>query len=250
MKTCMELWSEMLISAGNLLIEESEELNRIDAIIGDGDHGITMKKIANLMISHAKIGYQGSEELFSNLGLEILSTPGGSACLLYGTFFSGFLCEEEGVNDDKEDKNADDNNDKDKDIDNNNNADDVDNKDVDDKDDKYSDNDDDFNSIKALIINGYEELTGITNAKAGEKTMMDALIPAVETLRTTDAAPAAVMRKAAESAKTGAESTKGYIAKYGRAKNYKEKSLGVPDPGAMSVSIVFEGFAKALEFWN
>jgi len=194
----------MLTAAGNRLILAAEELNHLDAVIGDGDHGITMKKIAECMISYANKDYQRSNELFADLGLAILSTPGGSACTLYGIFLGGFLSEQ--------------------------------------KDDEFN-----VKSMKEMIFNGYQQLRNMSGAKVGDKTMMDALVPAIQTLEASDGDAATILRQAAESAKSGAEGSKGYVAKYGRAKNYKERTIGFPDPGAVSMTMLFEGFAAALE---
>jgi dihydroxyacetone kinase-like protein len=88
-----------------------------------------------------------------------------------------------------------------------------------------------------------------TKARVGDKTMMDALQPAVGALR--EAAEAGkclsdAMHKAAEAARVGAESTQHLIARYGRAKYQGEKTLGHLDPGAVSIALLFEGFCDGL----
>jgi len=88
-----------------------------------------------------------------------------------------------------------------------------------------------------------------TKAQPGDKTMMDALVPAVETLRATaDAGKSAAeaLCDAAEAARTGAAATRNFAAKYGRAKLLGEKTLGHEDPGAVSVSLMFAGFCSGL----
>jgi dihydroxyacetone kinase len=78
---------------------------------------------------------------------------------------------------------------------------------------------------------------------------MDALIPAVRAVREEVDAGSGVteaLRRAAESARAGAESTRDLVARYGRAKYLGEKTRGFPDPGATSVALLFEGFWKAL----
>jgi len=52
-------------------------------------------------------------------------------------------------------------------------------------------------------------------------------------------------KEAAEQAKSGADSTKKMVAKFGRAKQFGEKSIGIPDAGAMSMYFIF----KAMSDW-
>ena len=44
--------------------------------------------------------------------------------------------------------------------------------------------------------------------------------------------------------KAGAEASKGFVAKYGRAKSYKEQTIGTPDAGAVSMAYFFRGLAE------
>ena len=50
---------------------------------------------------------------------------------------------------------------------------------------------------------------------------------------------------AAEAALKGAENSKNFVSKFGRAKSYGQKTIGTPDAGAVSMSKFFEGLAKA-----
>ena len=49
---------------------------------------------------------------------------------------------------------------------------------------------------------------------------------------------------AAKAAMEGAEATRGFVSKFGRAKSYGEKTLGTPDAGAMSMAYFFQGLAQ------
>jgi dihydroxyacetone kinase-like protein len=88
-----------------------------------------------------------------------------------------------------------------------------------------------------------------TKARPGDKTMMDALLPAVAALTAAVDAGAAIdlaLQHAAHAAKSGAESTSNLTARYGRARLLGEKTRGFQDPGATSIALMFEGFAEAL----
>lgn len=99
-------------------------------------------------------------------------------------------------------------------------------------------------ALSTFLTAAYEGVTNLGGAKPGDKTMVDALIGAKEAAeaskeKTTIAAFAAV----AAGAEAGMEKTKDMIATMGRAKTLGEKSLGHPDPGAISVSIIFRAMS-------
>lgn len=84
-----------------------------------------------------------------------------------------------------------------------------------------------------------------TAARRGDKTMMDALIPAVDAFRAAAGGGktmAAGMQEATHAAKEGAESTREMAARQGRARFLGEKSRGHEDPGSASIALIFEGF--------
>ena len=82
----------------------------------------------------------------------------------------------------------------------------------------------------------------------GDKTLLDALIPAVDELEKAladgDDASAAI-RRAATIARAQAEATKEMIAKRGRAAYTGERSIGTLDAGAIAVAVMFEQVADA-----
>ena len=105
----------------------------------------------------------------------------------------------------------------------------------------------DVAGVKAMFAGGLEGVRKQTKAKQGDKTMMDALIPAVEAIQACDSADVkAILTAGAEAAVKGAEATKDMKANFGRARNYGERSIGYADSGASSWSCMFDAFAKAL----
>jgi len=97
----------------------------------------------------------------------------------------------------------------------------------------------------ALFSAGLAGISKQTKAKIGDKTLMDALIPAIETMQNAGDLKTALVI-ASSAAAQGAESTKGYVAKFGRAKNLGERSVGHVDAGATSIALIFDAFAKSL----
>lgn len=85
-------------------------------------------------------------------------------------------------------------------------------------------------------------------AQVGDKTMVDALSPAVKALEMNADKGLLEMMKAAElAAKQGVEDTKKYIAKYGRAKSLLERAIGYQDAGATSVYLILQGMREFIE---
>lgn len=91
-------------------------------------------------------------------------------------------------------------------------------------------------------------ITALGKAKPGDKTVIDALHPVVESLKASvadgdDVATAATA--AAAAARRGAQSTAAMIATIGRASRLGERSRGWADPGATSFAIIVEALAAA-----
>lgn len=85
-------------------------------------------------------------------------------------------------------------------------------------------------------------------AVTGDKTMVDALSPAVEALEANIGRSLLTMLREAESAAhQGMEDTKKYIARFGRAKSLMERAVGHQDAGATSVYLIFQGMREFVE---
>jgi dihydroxyacetone kinase-like protein len=101
----------------------------------------------------------------------------------------------------------------------------------------------DANGVKALFNGGLANVRKQTKADVGDKTMMDTLIPAVKAMDDCSSDNIAdLLSAAARAAKKGAEDTVDMVAKFGRARNYGERSKGSMDSGAASWATMFEAF--------
>ena len=103
-------------------------------------------------------------------------------------------------------------------------------------------------SLAVAFESGRNALLKQTLARPGDKTMVDALVPAVDAVHAaaeTGIPIPAALKHAAAAAQAGAESTKSLVARYGRAKYSGEKTLGHADAGAVSIAFIFDGFSKA-----
>ena len=195
---------QMLRGVSEIWTEHKDELSQIDSRFGDGDHGVTIGKIA-AKIRQSLDEWQDDDvgTFLEDLGDEIMAIGGGSAGPLYGTMIGGLaggVPESGGL---------------------------------------------DAGAVKRMFAASLEAMEDITTAKVGDKTMMDALIPASEAVAayTGDSADE-LFDAAAQAAAQGAEATKQYVSKFGRAKSYGTKTIGTPDAGAVSMSWFFQGLAR------
>ena len=100
--------------------------------------------------------------------------------------------------------------------------------------------------IQAIFAKALKALSDMSGAKVGDKTMMDALIPTSGAIAAyTGADEQELFTAAAKAAAQGAENSKNFVSKFGRAKSYGEQTIGTPDAGAMSMSYFFQGLAQA-----
>ena len=104
----------------------------------------------------------------------------------------------------------------------------------------------DVPGLQAIFAKALEELNDMSGAQVGDKTMMDALIPASEAIAAyAGSDEGGLFDAAAKAAAAGAENSKNFVSKFGRAKSYGAQTIGTPDAGAMSMSYFFQGLAQA-----
>ena len=100
----------------------------------------------------------------------------------------------------------------------------------------------------AMLRASIEGIKKRGNSDLGDKTLLDALEPAVDELEKSlgaDDDPAVAIRKAAVVARERAEATREMLAKRGRASYTGERSIGTLDAGAVAVAVMFEQVADA-----
>lgn len=202
----LELLEKMLLAAAEELKAQSKYLCELDSVAGDGDHGITIGRMADAMKKKVEAHDAADiKELLDDLSMIFMTSNGGSAGPLWGTVFGGFA---EGVAEGKKELDA--------------------------------------AGFKAMFAQAKEDFADVSKAKPGDKTMVDALYPALDAAAAAEGDLKTVMEAIAAAACEGAEKTAGFAAKFGRAKNVGERSIGSKDPGAVSISILFKAMAQAL----
>jgi dihydroxyacetone kinase-like protein len=198
----------MLHAAAGKIRASSARLSQLDSAIGDGDHGTTMLRAMGLM-EKVIAGAPRSDigVMLTDVGWAFMGVDGGAIGPLLGTLALGM-------------------------------AESVPQKAA-----------LDAAGFAAMFEAGLAAVQKQTKAQVGDKTLIDALVPAVAALRASVSAgetAAAAMKKAAEAAEAGAESTVPMRARFGRARNLGDRAIGSPDPGATSISLIFRGMADAL----
>jgi dihydroxyacetone kinase phosphoprotein-dependent L subunit len=102
--------------------------------------------------------------------------------------------------------------------------------------------------LAELFAEGLADIKKRGNAQIGDKTMVDALEPAVLAMQANSSEGfAGMLRHAEQAALEGVESTKNMIAKYGRAKFLMERAIGHQDAGATSVWIIIKAMREFAE---
>jgi dihydroxyacetone kinase phosphoprotein-dependent L subunit len=197
---------EMFVYVAEKIIENKLLLTQIDSEIGDGDHGIGMS--IGFGESAGKLaGMQSGSinEVFTTIGSSMIKTMGGASGVIFGTLFSG------GVRGLPQIEQL------------------------------------DLPILADIMERGLNAVIARGKAQLGDKTMVDALAPAVESLKQSaskDASLIEALELAVAAADAGVENTKGYVAKFGRAKSLGERAVGHQDPGATSVWIILSAMSE------
>jgi dihydroxyacetone kinase-like protein len=189
----------------DVIAENKQHLTKLDAAIGDADHGINMDRgFQNILKKVPPVEDKDAGTILKTAGMALVSSVGGAGGPLYGTAFMQAGMAVAG---------------------------------------KYELEAEDIlaaldSALKGVIMRG--------KANLGDKTMVDAITPAVEamgeavdngadTLEALDAAAAA--------AKQGMTDTIPMLAKKGRASYLGERSIGHQDPGATSSYLLIQTMA-------
>ena len=183
---------------------KEEEFSKLDAVIGDGDHGTAIVTALSCIVRSAQ---QGTEfkSMLTDMGMNVMLEVSGSTSTLLGALFLGMSDAAEGTELDAD-------------------------------------------SVRKMFASGLANVQQQTAAKVGDKTMMDALVPAVEAMKAcTSSDIKEILDAGAKAALAGAEATVPMKANFGRARNYGERSIGYMDSGAASWSCMFASFAEALK---
>jgi dihydroxyacetone kinase-like protein len=188
-----------------------DELTALDAAIGDADHGVNMDRGMRAVV--AKLDAAGPADdvavgpLLRTAGMTLVSTVGGAAGPLYGTFFLE-LGKAAGERLDLTPA-----------------------------------------AWAQALAAGVRGVQARGKAELGDKTMVDALVPAAEALIAaagSGAALPAALRAAADAAESGMQATTPLVARKGRASYLGERSAGHQDPGATSSWLLLESATAAL----
>jgi dihydroxyacetone kinase-like protein len=102
--------------------------------------------------------------------------------------------------------------------------------------------------VEIALAGAIDGITALGRAAPGDKTMLDALSPALAALRAAppDAPERDAMLAMAEAAEAGATATIPLVARKGRASYLGERSAGHLDPGAASSAILIRCLADAV----
>ena len=198
----------MLIYIADKIIAKKPYLTEVDSVIGDGDHGIGMA--GGMQKAKKKLlKMEGEENTY-----KLFETAGQAMLMSMGgasgvIFGSLYLAGAKGM-EAKAQLTAED--------------------------------------IAGMERKSLEAIQKRGKAEVGDKTMVDALAPAVEALeKNKDKGLLEMLKAAEEAARCGMEDTKKYVARFGRAKSLLERAIGHQDAGATSVYFIFQGMREFVE---
>ncbi len=189
-----------------------DDLSKLDTEIGDGDHGFSIA--SGFKSFYAKLDEYAQLEIGPILkkgGFDLIKNVGGAAGAVFGTFFIGQSAYYDCNLQGKDPL--------------------------------------DLQDITNMFAHALEQIKNRGHAKPGDKTMVDALEPAVESLKESTEkglSLAEAFNLAAEKADEGSEKTKEMVATHGRAKNLGERSIGFMDPGSKTMALIINAIAEYL----
>jgi tagatose 1,6-diphosphate aldolase len=203
-----EIAVEMIQIAANRLAEAGDELSELDAVAGDGDHGLNISTaFADAEVRIAEQRPESAAEVFLIVSQAFNEGRGGASGALFGAFFGAI------------------------------------------GDRLSSSATDDLGDFVDGLDLGARRVREIGRAGPGDKTMLDALQPAVHAAQATLSlrrGGAAVLGAAAAAAEHGADSTAGMHARAGRARYAEAGAVGTRDPGAATFAVIFRAWADAV----
>lgn len=83
---------DMMLLVCERIIEHEPLLTRIDTVIGDGDHGLGMKRgFSSCIDDLSDVRFDTVNDLFKEIGMSLLKSMGGASGVLFGTLFTGGL---------------------------------------------------------------------------------------------------------------------------------------------------------------
>jgi dihydroxyacetone kinase-like protein len=186
--------------------ENRSYLTKLDGAIGDGDHGTNMDRGMKKVLE--RLQSTDGDDIGASLkavGMALVSSVGGAAGPLYGTFFMQMGQSAAGKSEL------------------------------------------DLPGFADAFDAGIQGVVKRGKAEPGDKTMLDALKPALEAMRGSDGDDvAAALERAAQAAHDGMESTVPMVARKGRASYLGERSAGHQDPGATSSHLLLKSAAEAV----
>ncbi|MCB2210398.1 dihydroxyacetone kinase subunit L [bacterium] len=105
-----------------------------------------------------------------------------------------------------------------------------------------------LSELTEFFRRGYDAVQVVGKAQPGDKTLLDALAPAVATMEEKQGQSlTAALDGAVASAEAGVAATREMQAEEGRARFLGERSMGHPDPGATSFWLIIKAFAEITE---
>jgi dihydroxyacetone kinase-like protein len=207
MSVSRELVLDWIRAVARAMAVNKDLLTQLDAAIGDGDHGANMDRGFQAVVSKLPAAAVAPDigTILKAAGMTLVSTVGGAAGPLYGTFFLQLATATAGKTELT------------------------------------------LSDWVTALQAGVGGVIMRGKASVGEKTMVDALLPALDALKVAAADGAGLpiaLRQSAAAAEQGMRGTIPLVARKGRASYLGERSVGHQDPGATSSHLLLQAAAE------
>lgn len=199
----------MVLASADVIETKATLLSRLDAVSGDGDHGVNAQRAMNqARIALAGLKVMSPASVLSVLASACADAMGGASGAVFAAFFGG-----------------------------------------------VADAIGDRATVDTLVLAGalgagLERVQRIGGAQPGDKTVVDAIAPAVAAAESASRCGTDVVELltvAATAARAGADATRELAASVGRARYAEAGGRGTADAGATTIALMFESWANTVD---
>lgn len=207
MTTAMNRLERILRTIAETCVQQEQYFSDLDSVVGDGDFGFSLARgFEGLLEQWEELRRDDAGALLQSTAVCLSARIGGTSGPIWGTAFVRAGNSVKGMTD-------------------------------------LTPRD-----VVEMLRSAIDGIKARGDADVGDKTLLDALVPMtdeIERMATEGGDAQSIAKAAAHCARLAAESTSGLVARRGRASYSGDRSIGVPDPGAIAVAVLAEAIAES-----
>ncbi len=198
---------QIIRTIADTCVEQEGYFSDLDSVVGDGDFGYSLARgFEKLIEQWDTLPKESASAFLQSVALCLSSRIGGTSGPIWGTAFLRAGTAVKGVDELK------------------------------------------IQDVVAMLRAAIAGIKARGGAEVGDKTLLDALVPMtdnVEDLSTSGSQTREIAFSAAKTARHAADAASVLVARRGRASYSGERSVGVPDPGAVAIAVLAERIAES-----